>query len=303
MFCNKCGHQFEGNYCPKCGAKSKTAPADVVENTTVVTQVETEENPFDIYYNEPVDNASTNQPVEQDTYEPQFGYQPPMEDVQADNQPEFTDNTVPQWQQPYQNNQPTPPYQQQPPKQQPIYYPPHPPQPPKKPLTWWQTLLIVLVAILGYGIISGILPIACVCSMIACDEAYLYDYSPSTTIDEVCFPNQPVNSEYFSYTLTDATYIDEYAGSKPKEGYRFLEVKIESYNISKNSQWVDYELSCYIGDVMYDKVVADNYYYSSGELLPDKTYVDTCVFEIPENAETINLYLDDYYKNIKFIIQ
>lgn len=276
MFCNKCGYQFDGSFCPKCGAKAKISPETPV-NTTNLSE-EKSENPYDVYYTEQSQNTQS-----QNTYEPQFGYQMPPQET----------GTAPQ------------------PPQHPYHQPYHPPytncpncKDNSKSLKWWQILLIVLAAILGYGLISGVLPIACVgCAVLTCEETYLDDYS-SANVSGIYHEGETAVSDSLSYTITNVEYLDEYVGITPaRKDYKFLKIEVKSVNTSQHSEYISYDLSCYVGENMCNEIMPDNYYFSSGELMPGKNYTETRVFAIPEDADEINIYLDDYYNVINFVIE
>jgi len=271
MFCNKCGHQFEGNFCPKCGAKAKT-PLEVPVNTTGNFDEDKNDNPYDVYYKEQPNQAP---------YEPQYGYQPQKQEA------EKSSNVPPQPQYP-----------------QPPYKPYHPPyyqvQPPKdKSIKWWQILLIILAVLLSLIMISG----SCVGTMFAYDDMYLSDYDPYADRPESKsgFIGDTINSEYFSYSVTDAKYINKFNDTKPKEGYRFLEVTVKAVNTSNIEEYLVYDLHCYADNIQYNST-EDEYSFDFGNLLPTKTSLKTVVFEIPESADSIELNLNDYYTNIMIIL-
>jgi hypothetical protein len=274
MFCNKCGHQFDGHFCPKCGAKAKNAP-ETIENTNAVSE---ENNPFNVYYQETESKPSASafeaqpQPTEQkDNYTQSVNTQPPVQSS---------------------------PYQTPPP-----YYAPQPAK--SNVLTWWQITLIVIAAIIGTGLVTQVIPIACLgCAFVACEESCVEDITSSTTIDEIVYPGQVALSDDFSYVLTQANVIEKYANKTSWDGYKLIEVTIKVENTSNHSQYTDYDLSCYVGNTLYNEVIDDGAYYSQGELLPGKNYMDTRVFEVPYDATSIELLLNEWEaKTIKFIIE
>ena len=286
MFCNKCGFQFEGNFCPKCGAVAKGVPVQETEpKNTNTTQVDTDVNPYDVYYNQPTyytppqPQSAVNQGANTETQEQNVN----------------VGNSVRQSAEPY--------YQQ---VQQPVYQTPPPyyqqPRKENKSLTWWQITLIVIACFFLYGFSSFIIPASCTCSMIACDEAFINEIDKLEEIEnrKSAFVGETVNSECFSYTVTDAKYIEEYENKKPKDGHRFVEVTIKAVNTSDVSEWLEYEVHCYANNNLYVEA-NDEYYYDFGNLLPMKSCTNTVVYEVPENA-SVEIYLDDYSSNIIFML-
>lgn len=278
MFCNKCGHQFEGNFCPKCGAVSKTAVAQEKENPTAFNPVQDEDNPYNVYYNQPVSYSQPQQPqANQPHYEPQFYYQPPRPEPQPQPQPVATPP-----QNPYQH-----PYYQNPP-----YYPP------KKEMTTSKIVLIVLVSVLGFFLLMT----GCVSCMLAYDEAYLNNYSEDYQIDnQTLYAAETARGENFSYFISDYSTVEKYNGKKPRDGYEFLKVSVEITNISDEIQELYYDISCYEDATLCKKIDSDEEYYEYETLLPDKKYIAEAVFEVPVDANNRSITIvDDYYSEETF---
>lgn len=285
MYCNKCGYKYDGNFCPKCGAKAKQATKQDATYTPQQTNSSiNEENPYAVYYEQ----------FKQQDFQPQATVQPtPQQPQQINNNlQDFCDN-----------NFHYPPTQENIPQniQQEYYqqyqhsFPPQPTTQQRGKVNPWKVVSFILIGVLSYIFIVSIF------------SSITYDNFSS-------FEKAQPNSQYyigetaetgdFSYTLTETNILEEYDGHKPQAGFELVEVTFEIVNTSRYSEYMDFSLSCYVDDIMCNEIMGDDtYYYADNELLPDKTYKATAVFEVPEESEVINIYIDDYSSIINFVIE
>lgn len=285
MYCNKCGYRFEGNFCPKCGAVSKTAVTQEKETTTGFNQIQDEDNPYNAYYSQPASyGQSTQSQVNSTYYEPHPDYQPPRPEPQPQPQAVATPPQN-QYQQP---NYATPPY-----------YPPHPP---KKEMSTGNIVLIVLLSVLGFFLLQTALPIGCLGCMIAYEDAYLNDYTEDYQIDnQTLSAVETAYGDCFSYFISDFSKTEKYNGKKAPEGYEYLNVSIDITNTSEQNQEIYFVASCYNSATYCKKIYSEEMDFEYEILHKGKEVTVNYVFEVPVDSNNLSITItDDYYDGETF---
>lgn len=99
----------------------------------------------------------------------------------------------------------------------------------------------------------------------------------------------------------DYTGYNEYLG--PKDGYKVVALKLEAENISSSDTYLSmFEFSCYADDVAMEEFIYGDDLFSSDVISSGRKMSGYIYFEVPKDAENIEVeYETDYWSSKKAI--
>lgn len=102
-------------------------------------------------------------------------------------------------------------------------------------------------------------------------------------------------------TCEDYTGYNEYLG--PKDGYKVVALKLEAENISSTDAYLSmFEFSCYADDVTMEEFLYGDELFSSDVISSGRKMSGYIYFEVPKDAENIEVeYETNYWSGKKAI--